>query len=79
MECSAEHSAVVCRCCLWGLLLPDAAPVGKVNNLQGFGPLNEVGQIKVDNVVANDDVRVCLYHQITPPLQHSMQTAWVRI
>ena len=58
-ECSAGHCAAAVH---GGLLLPDAAPVGEVDNLQGFSPLNEIGQIEVDNVVADDDVRVCLYH-----------------
>ena len=54
-----DLSAGFLRCCLLAdLLFPDAAPVGEVNNLQRFGSLNEIGQIKVDNVVANDDVRV---------------------
>lgn len=52
--CARECEAV----CVMSLLLPDAAPVGEVNNLQGFSPLNEIGQVKVDNVVADDDVRV---------------------
>ena len=40
------------------LLLLDAAPVGELGNFQRFCPLNEVWQVKVDNIVSNDDVRI---------------------
>ena len=40
------------------LLLLDAAPVGELSNLQRFCPLNEVWQVKVDNIVSNDDVGI---------------------
>jgi hypothetical protein len=40
------------------LLLLDAAPIGELGNLQRFCPLNEVWQVKVDNIVSDDDVRI---------------------
>ena len=40
------------------LLLLDAAPVGELGNLKRFCPLNEVRQVKIDNIVSNDDVRI---------------------
>ena len=53
-----------CEC----LLLLDAAPIRELSNLQRFCPLNEVWQVKVDDIVSDDDVRIRLYHQVTPPL-----------
>lgn len=48
-----------------------AAPVGKFVHLERLRALDEVGQVKVADVVANDDVRIRLYHQVPPSLQHT--------
>ena len=38
-------------------------------DLERVGPLDEVGQVKVDDVVADDDVWVRLDHEVPPSLQ----------
>lgn len=45
-----------------------ATPVGKVMHFESLRALDEVGQVKIADVVANDDVRVRLYDQVPPPL-----------
>ena len=50
-----------------------AAPKGEVINLERLCALDEVGQVKVDDVVANDDVRIRLYDEV-PPSLHTLRS-----
>lgn len=50
-----------------------AAPVGELIHLERLSALDQVGQVKVANIVADDYVRVCLNHQVSPPLQNSIR------
>ena len=62
------------KCCKHEhLLFPDASPVGEVFDLQCLSPLDEVGKVNVDYIVANEDVRIGLYDMVTPSLQRSKQ------
>jgi hypothetical protein len=38
--------------------------------LQSLGAVHEIRQIEVGGVVANDNVRINLLDEVTPPLQH---------
>ena len=49
-----------------------AAPVGELIHLERLGAFNQVWQVEVTDVVADDYVRVCLNHQVSPPLQNSI-------
>jgi hypothetical protein len=51
-----------------GLRLDEAAPEGEVLDLQSLRTLQEVGEVKVADVVADDDIWVSLQDQVPPPL-----------
>ena len=52
-----------------GSRLYESPPEGEVIDLEGFSSLQEVRQVKVADVVANDDIRIRLHYEISPPLQ----------
>jgi len=52
-----------------GLRFYEAAPEGEVLDLQGLSTLQEVGEVKVADIVTDDDIWVRLQNQVSPPLQ----------
>ncbi len=54
MECNVDNSAPVAH----------AAPVGEVAELERLRAVEQVGQVEVADVVADNEVRVRLHHQV---------------
>ena len=51
------------------LLADDAAQLAELFDIQGSCPADQVWQVEVDDVVAEDDVRVASYDQVTEGLK----------
>jgi len=49
---------------------PQTTQIRKLGGLEGFCSVKKVRKIKVGNVITNDKIRVDLFNEISPFLEH---------